>query len=355
MPLTLVPPRKGKTPFFYMRGSHVGVRVNESCRTDKRSVARKVLVRREQAIERGEWPPKSVPRADGKTFLTAAVRYMETGHRPKYIAPLIKRLGHLDCAVIGQDEADDAAVALYPNVTPATRNSCVYTPLIAVLRNAGYKPQIRRPQGAKGRVVTDSLSKEDALAILKAADGFDPEYGLLLRFLLYTGVRLGEALSLTWDLVRLDEKRAWIRTSKNGDPRELVLRDDLVAAMLVHTRRNNDLRVFRFHQGGHLKHQLLRAKLAALGLDCPIRRPKDWRPPPYRLSWVNHHSFRHTWATWMRRYGGADVKGLVATGNWRDARSASRYAHAQASEEWARVERLPSVGGDHVDKERNRA
>jgi hypothetical protein len=46
----------------------------------------------------------------------------------------------------------------------------------------------------------------------------------------------------------------------------------------------------------------------------------------------------------MRRYGGLDTKGLVATKNWRDERSASRYAHAVTSEEWQRVERLPSVG-----------
>ena len=46
----------------------------------------------------------------------------------------------------------------------------------------------------------------------------------------------------------------------------------------------------------------------------------------------------------MRRYGELDTKGLVATRNWRDERSASRYAHAVTSEEWDRVERLPSVG-----------
>jgi hypothetical protein len=40
--------------------------------------------------------------------------------------------------------------------------------------------------------------------------------------------------------------------------------------------------------------------------------------PPYRLSWVTFHTFCHTWATWMRRFGGADLQGLVATGRWRD-------------------------------------
>jgi hypothetical protein len=46
----------------------------------------------------------------------------------------------------------------------------------------------------------------------------------------------------------------------------------------------------------------------------------------------------------MRRYGGADVQGLVATKNWRDPRSAARYAHAVARDEWNRVDQLPTVG-----------
>ena len=89
----------------------------------------------------------------------------------------------------------------------------------------------------------------------------------------------------------------------------------------------------------------MRAKLAACGLPAPVRPKKGKRRslPPYRLSWVNFHTFRHTWASWMRRYGGADLQGLVATGNWRDLRSASRYAHAVARDEWKRVESLPAL------------
>jgi integrase len=73
-------------------------------------------------------------------------------------------------------------------------------------------------------------------------------------------------------------------------------------------------------------------------------QPKEERRiPPHRLRFVGFHTFRHTWATWLRRYGGADVQGLVATGNWRDPRSAARYAHVEPRDEWARVEKLPSI------------
>jgi len=45
----------------------------------------------------------------------------------------------------------------------------------------------------------------------------------------------------------------------------------------------------------------------------------------------------------MRRYGGADIQGLVETGNWRNWRSAQRYSHAVAREEWDRVDNLPAM------------
>jgi len=67
--------------------------------------------------------------------------------------------------------------------------------------------------------------------------------------------------------------------------------------------------------------------------------------PPYRYSWVTFHTFCHTWATWMRRYGGADLQGLVATGRWRDPRSAAGYTHTAASAEWERTDLLPDMDG----------
>lgn len=105
--------------------------------------------------------------------------------------------------------------------------------------------------------------------------------------------------------------------------------------------------MFPFRSGGGLKDRLVTAKLKACGVARPKRTRNETREsrriPPHRLKFVGFHTFRHTWATWMRRYAGADLQGLVATGNWRDPRSAARYAHVVAREEWGRVESLPSV------------
>lgn len=344
MPLKLIDPRKGKSPNFTIRGTHRRVYVDKSSGTHKRSDARKQLRELEAAIDRGDYPPReTLPRADLDTFIGAAVNYMETGHSRRYVAPLIARFGETPIADMDQAVIDQAAIDMHPNVTPCTRNRYVYAPVSAILRHVGRELPLKRPKGSKGRTVTDSLTPDDAFAIIRAADSFDPEYAVLLRFLLYTGVRIGEALGLTWNEVRLEERRAWVRTSKNGDPRELQLREDLCA--LLQLRQKDAGRVFGFRQGGWLKWKLLTARMLACGLAAPVRPKRGQRRqvPPHRLSWVNHHSFCHTWATWMRRYGGLDEIGLVATKRWRDPRSAKRYAHAVAREEWSRVEALPAV------------
>ena len=54
------------------------------------------------------------------------------------------------------------------------------------------------------------------------------------------------------------------------------------------------------------------------------------------------HIFRHTYATWMRLYGGLDEKGLMATGAWKDRKSVDRYTHVVVSEEAQRAALLPT-------------
>jgi integrase len=343
VPLKISATRHSQTKNLYIRGTYLGIAVDQSSGTNKRSVAATVLKRIEREIELGEFrksKPKSSP-----TFLDAAIAYMEAGRRKRYVAKLIKHFGETPLDHIDQAAIDAAAVTLHPDAGNATRNAAVYTPVSAILHHAGIDIKLRRPKGAKGRIVTDWLRHEDANAIITEADRINSEFGVLLRALLYTGLRLGEVLDRwRWEDLNLDEGAAWTRREKGGIESDAKLTSDLVAALQALRPVEGQGRVFRFHQGGHLKHLLTRAKLAALGIPCPVRRPIGWQVPDNRLAWVNFHTFRHTWATWMRRYGKLDTKGLVATGNWRDERSASRYAHAVTREEWDRVELLPKVG-----------
>lgn len=346
MPLRLRPPRKGKTPNFEIRGTYLGVSVEVSSGTHKRSIAAAQLRRVEECIEQhGQYPaPQAKPDPGRPTFLTAAVAYMRAGGERRHIAMLLRHFREKPLEEFDQLAIDDAAETLLPAGAPDYRNRAVYTPVIAILRQAlGDKcPTFKRPKGSKGRNRTDFMWPEDAFAIIREADAIDGEFGLYLRLLLYTGIRKSEGLDVLAADVRPEERAAWLRTSKNEDPRMLRLRDDIVGPIEKHLQGHSGDRLFKFNDGGHFKHLLLRATMAACEMPCPKRRPTPWRKPKFRLAFVTFHTFRHTWATWMRRYGGADVQGLVETKNWRDPRSAARYSHVVSREEWDRVDRLPS-------------
>jgi integrase len=342
MPLKVHPPRSGKTPNYSIRGTYLGVAVDRSTGTSKKAVAEQQRKALEAKIERGEYPEKPKQR-NAPTFLSAAVAYMKAGRRRRYVGRLIEYFKDTPLEAIGQDAIDTAAATLYPNVSPSTRNGCVYTPVSAILHHAGVDITVRRPKGHKGKQMTRFLLPPDAFAIIKAAGEIDEEMGRLLTFLLYTGCRIGEALALKWETVSVDRREAYIETSKNDEPRTVRLTQDALDALgPVRTAGG----VFRFHQGGHRNFLFLNAKVTACGLP-PVKRPRPGQRmviPPHRLSWVTFHTFCHTWATWLRRFGGADLQGLVATGRWRDPRSAARYAHVVSHEEWARVEMLPTMG-----------
>jgi integrase len=341
MPLRLYPPRKSKTPNWTIRGKYLGIAVERSTGTPRRAVAERELRKLELRIERGEYP-EAPPRPDAVTFLSAAIAYLKDGGSRRYVKTLIQYFGETPIDEIDQIAIDTAALRLHPNVAAVTLNGYVYTPVSAILHHAGRSITIRRPRGYKGKATTRFLLPPDAFAILEAAERLDPEMGRLLSFLLYTGCRISEALALKWENVDLTQRLAYIETSKNDDPRSVKLREDLCMALESHRKPAG--KVFRFRQGGHRNFIFLNVKVSACGLP-PVPRPKRGEKqivPPHRLSWVTFHTFCHTWATWMRRYGGADLQGLVATNRWRDARSAARYAHVDAHEEWDRVDRLPT-------------
>jgi integrase len=235
MPLKRVAPRKDKSPNFTIRGSYLGVAVNKSSGANKRSVALAVLRKLERAIEQGEYPPKQAPAGDReRTFLSAAVAYLEAGRRPRYVARLIKYFADTPLAQIDQAAIDKAAITLHPDASPATRNAAVYTPVSAILHHAGIAIKIRRPKGAEGRVVTDWLREQDAAGIIQATDTFDEEFGLLLRVLLYSGLRLAEALALRWSDVDLENGTVWVRRKKGGIASDVWLRLDLKERFATH-------------------------------------------------------------------------------------------------------------------------
>lgn len=245
------------------------------------------------------------------------------------MTPVVEHFGARPLRKIDQAAIDLAAAAIYPNASPATRNRQVYTPISAVLKRAGTPLELKRPKGAQGNAVKGWLWPEQAGRLFEEAHKIDAEFGALLILLCYTGLRLSEALNLTWNDVRLADGYAFVPDTKNNEPRAVFLPPVAVAALgnRAGDGNGNRGRVFRFRKSGHL-YQLLRASAARAGVDLPERSA--------------FHIFRHTYGTWMRRYAGLDARGLVATGAWKDRKSADRYAHADVTEEAAKASLLPT-------------
>lgn len=324
MPLKLVPPRAGWSPYWRIRGTYLGVRVDRSTKARERKIAQKRLAKIEREIERGEF---SEPGA--LTFAGAAKAYMEAGGERRFLAPIIKHFGLTVASTINQAVVDGAAAALYPHGDAATRNRQVYTPISAVLQHAGLGFQLRRPKGALGKARNTWLWPEEAERLFDAARKLDAEFATLLVVLCYTGARLSEILALETREVRLAEAFAYVGETKNDDPRALFLPPVVVAALGSHPRgMERDGAVFRFRKNGRL-YSLWRGAVKASRLKLPPRS--------------GFHILSHTWATWMRRYGKLDTKGLVGTGRWRDEKSAARYQHVVVSEESERAALLPGA------------
>jgi integrase len=81
---------------------------------------------------------------------------------------------------------------------------------------------IRRPKPPPGRV--RYLADDERQALFEAADAsLWTELGLLVRLALSTGARLGELMALEWADIDLKNGLAYVRRTKNDDPRVLPL------------------------------------------------------------------------------------------------------------------------------------
>jgi integrase len=335
MPLKLYPPRrdKGNAPSWTVRGTYLGCYVNQSTGTRQKSLAEKIRRRLERDIESGVLTSKHE-----RGFAAAAEAYMTAGGDNRFLRPLILHFRDTPLDQIDQVAIDNAAAQIYPHASMQTLNRQVYTPVIAVLRHIGVNNPFKRPKGWRSPKSVSWMEPPQAFAVLAAADGIDLEFGLFLSVLLYTGMRLGEAISIRLSQLDLEGQRIYVPKTKNADARWVHLTPEVVAALANHPRgldRPGE-RLFRFHISGRLRIWLSTA-MARAGVSFPPRQR-------------GFHLFRHTWATWMRRYGGLDTSGLLETGAWRDRSSAARYEHLSATEEARKADLLPRRGGKAVEK-----
>jgi integrase len=185
MPLRLV--RRPKSPYWIVRGTIRGIRVEESTGTDDKKIAEEIRAKREAELLR----ESIYGRRATATFAQAALSYLEQGGSTRYLNKIIPYFGTTTLARIDQDAIDRGARSLYPSVSNSTRIRQFYGPVSAVLRHAAKRgwsstPIIERPKTPRPRV--RSLTLDEANRLIDAcADHLRP----LVIFLIYTGARVG--------------------------------------------------------------------------------------------------------------------------------------------------------------------
>jgi integrase len=324
MPLKLKAPRR--SPYWSVKGTYLGVRIDRSTKTGKRAIAAKILKQIEHEIE-----CNLVARPGEPTFAGAAAAYMKAGGENVYLTQIIQHFGNKLLREIDQAAIDNAAMTIMPHLKPSTRNREVYTPISAVLNHVGAGFRIKRPKGAHGTRLMGWLRENEAFSLLRECFMDDPEFGVYVVVLLYTGCRMSEPLKVKCDDVNLASSELFVPDTKNGEPRRVFLPVTAITALANHPRGldrpGEPLFKFKRSRRWELYTPLKEAAIRA-GVTFPPRQ--------------KFHLFRHTFGTWLRRYAQADVDALLATGAWKSASSARRYMHMDLEEESKRAIALPA-------------
>ena len=242
MPLKLV--RRRRSPYWVMRGTIRGVRIEESTGTADRRVAEEIRAKREAEI----LAESIYGRRATATFSQAALSYVEFGGSKRFLKPVVDYFGTTPLARIDQVALDRGACKLYPHGSSSTRNRQFYTPASAVLWHAARRqwcpaPIIERPAEPEGRIRWLTLDEAERL-LGACSDHLRP----LLLFMLYTGARCGEALWLEWRDVDLSRAHVTFPKTKNRTARGVPLSPRVVAALANLPHRNAE--VFRRPDGG---------------------------------------------------------------------------------------------------------
>lgn len=342
MPIRLV--RRPKSPYWIMRGTVRGIRVEESTGVANKKIAEEIRAKRESEII-----TQSVHgRAATATFAQAALSYLENGGNKRFLDEVLDHFGTIPLAKIDLDAIERGARKVYPNVSDATRNRQFFTPVSAVLRHAATRKMcspliIERPKKPPGRIRW--IAPEEAeLLILACNDWLRP----LIVFLLYTGARIGEALWLDWRDIDLNRGHVIFpvdpsegRRTKNNEPRGVPLHPRVRAALANLPHRKGA--VFRRPDGmPYAKHSG-----EPRGASDGIRKAFSGACRRAGIRDFTVHDCRHTWATWHYAQN-RDVLALQRLGGWKTLAMVTRYAHVNVGELAHTIETLPWKAGGNL-------
>jgi integrase len=148
---------------------------------------------------------------------------------------------------------------------------------------------------------------------------------LMVLMAITTGARRGELLALIWRDLDLERRQAYVRTSKNGEPRVLVLVAPVLAEIArIRSRRPEDF-VFASDKRPGRAMRIERAFREA----CVQAKIEDFR----------FHDLRHCCASYLAQ-NGASLLEIAETLGHKQLQMVRRYAHLSVASKTALADRV---------------
>ena len=303
MPLTIH--KRGK--IWHYRGTAAGVRLRGSTGTTDKATAQRIATEKEQRA----WTRHLDGPGATLSYAQASNAYREAGKSTRFLERIEDYWKDAPVREITAGAIRQSAIRLYPNAGPATRNRQVIVPTQATINHSAEMEWCNPIKVKRFKVETrtkEPVTLEWANAFIKHAS---PHLGALCLFMLATGARISEAISLTWADIDLDERTALIRQTKVGNERKAHLQPRLIAALAnIESNRCPTDKVFKY---------------SARDTARPV-----WNNA-IRRAGIKHLSFhccRHGFATSLL-HAGVDVKTVAKLGGWKDATQVLKtYGHA---------------------------
>ena len=303
MPLTLY--RRGKV--WHYRGTVAGRRLRGSCKTADKAIASRQIAE----IETKQWKcgfdgPEAV-----LTFAQASIKYRAAGKQTRFLEKIEDYWKDALVQNITPGAIHDAALALYPRATAATRNRQAIVPMQAVINHAADSELCARIRVKRFKVETKSkipATLEWVEAFRKACKR--PQLGALAIFMFLTGARVSEALAVEWEDIDFKAKTVLIRQTKLGNERRAHLPQSLIVVLANLPRSNSGRGVFWYETRNHCLLTWRRAAKRA------------------RIAPLSMHSCRHGFATALLQRG-IDPVTVAKLGGWKSVRHVfETYGHA---------------------------
>jgi integrase len=276
-----------------------------------------------------------------KTFLNRQNLNTTSGYRRKWLTPF-------DEMPLASITADDLERLVVTPMLQAGKSPNTITQVLGIfsamwnrakreglIEGNNPKSRVRRPKGDSQR--DRFLTQAEAARLLEALKKESVTAHDMALLSLFSGLRAGECLHLTWADVDFDNGTLFVKDTKNKHNRHAYMTKE-IREMLTRRYQNRRLttaKVFTWRRGGESYTQLrlfFNAAVKALGLNEGISD---------RQQKVVFHTLRHTFASWLVQKGQPLYTVSKLMGH-KNTKHTERYAHLAPDTQRAAVLRLES-------------